>query len=79
MIDAAALFAAREFSIRIELEVDDEPVDALITSLFDEDSQMTWRPDNAVVAVGEYLTGPYAGEPVIISDLDVSELKRHVH
>lgn len=77
---ASALLAEWEFDIEVDLEhPNGEVYAAVITTLFDSRSRMTWRPEDAVVAVGEYLEGPRAGEPVIIEDPDVEELRLHVH
>lgn len=75
-----ALFAEREFDIEVELVLDDGSTHpAIITTLFNADDEITWRPADAVVAVGEYIEGPYTGRPVIIPDPDVETLKLFVH
>lgn len=77
---ASAMLAEWELGIEVDLVHTNGAVYAvLITTLFDSRSEMTWRPEEAVVAVGEYLEGPRAGEPVIIENPDVEELRLHVH
>ena len=50
---ASALLAEWEFDIEVDLEHSNgEVYAAVITTLFDSRSRMTWRPEDAVVAVG---------------------------
>lgn len=76
----AALMSEWELDIEIELVHADGSIHpAIITALYDADNCITWRPADAHVAVGEYIDGPHAGRPVVISDPDVDELKLHIH
>ena len=76
MLDNQA--AAWEFAIPVNFIDGDEVYDAIITNLYDADGTETWRPERATVAVGLFLTGPHAGQPVVIDDVTTEELKPYV-
>jgi hypothetical protein len=77
MLDAQA--AEWEFAIPVDIEAGDETHQAIITNLYDRQGDETWRPEHACVAVGIYLTGPRAGQWIVIDDITEAELKPYVH
>jgi len=76
MLDAVS--AGWEFSIPVDYIDGNRIYDAVITNLYDADGNETWRPERAQVAVGMFLTGPYAGRPIVIDDITEGELKPYV-
>lgn len=76
MIDVASW----EFNIPVDFVDDGGNVhDAIITNLYDSDGEQTWRPEAAMVAVGVMISGPRAGEWIVIDDITSDELKPYVH
>ena len=73
------IVADHEWMIPVDIETDDGVWDALITDLFDASGMRTWQPARAAWAVGLYLSGPRAGETLIIDDISPDEIKIYSH